>query len=1034
MQVAASEGILVLGPVEAVGPAGPAALTGARQRAVLGLLALHAGTVLPVFRLIDALWGDDPPRTAVKTLHSHVARIRSALAAAGLPGVLSTRDPGYLLVGVPSDVARFEELVATGRRALTGADAARAVTALRAAAGLWRGDAFADVPLTGWAAREVDRLHELRLAAAEDRWDAELRTGRHETAASELVRLLAANPANERLTRLHMLALYRSGRYTDALEAYQRLRRELADELGVDPGREVVELHTAMLRRDQALDEVPSPQAAGERPRPAVDLPPVAAGLPAAGVAAAVVPSQIPARVGHFTGRGDELAALDEVLAAADSDPEYADELPVVVISGPAGMGKTALAVQWAHRVADRFPGGRLFLDLRGDDGSRALGGAQALAHVLSGLGVPEERIPAGESERAALYRTLLHGRRCVIVLDNVGSVADVLPLVPGSGENLLVVTSRLSLAALAARHAMRAVSVDALGHAESVSLLTRMLGQRRVAAEPAAVAALARLCAGMPLALRIAGARLVGSPKRPIAEVVTELTGAARLAGFAVEGDSRTVQTVLTSAYRPLAAEQARLFRRVGIAPGPTFSAPLAAAVCDLRPADADAALATLAGANLVNPVGAGRFRFHDLIGEFAVGRLHAEEADPSEVVGRLLDWYTAVAHEANALVNPDRDVVEPVLRHPAPAMPFAAQAQSALAFLEAERDNLLPVVRLARSAGEHTTAWQLTYLLTSFYEATGHWHDRVNLCLEGSRAAAELGEAAAEAEMLRALGVAYFMTRQLPEAIEAGNRALAIVHAAGDLAGEGHVHNNLANAYAELRRFDEAVTAHENAVDRCARAGNRLGLALSQRNLGHTYMQMGAASRGLAALRSALEVFRDLGNGRLEAGTLDTIGEAHLAGGDTDAALVEFAAALRLSREIGDRWLEWEVLLHIGSTHLHRDAHAAALDHFTEALAVCRGVEDRHGEATVLNLLGRAHLLADQLDEAGAVLEQALAVRSLVPDGFEEAHLHRDLGDLARANGRPDAARAHWERATRLYQQANATAETAELMARLH
>lgn len=1026
MQVAAPEGVLVLGPVEAIGPTGPAALTGARQRAVLGLLALHAGTVLPVFRLIDALWGDDPPRTAVKTLHSHVARIRSALAAAGLPGVLSTRDPGYLLDGVPSDVARFEELVATGRGALTGGDAARAVTALRAAAGLWRGDAFADVPLTGWAAREVDRLHELRLAAAEDRWDAELRTGRHETAASELVRLLAANPANERLTRLHMLALYRSGRYTDALEAYQRLRRELAHELGVDPGREVVELHTAMLRRDPVLDGVPAPLVDDE-PRPAPVEPPAV-------VPTAVVPSQIPAKVGHFTGRGDELADLDEVLADTSDDPENADELPVVVISGPAGMGKTALAVQWAHRVADRFPGGRLFLDLRGDDGSRALGSAQALAHVLSGLGVPEERIPAGESERAALYRTLLHGRRCVIVLDNVGSVADVLPLVPGSGENLLVVTSRLSLAALAARHAMRAVSVDALGHAESVSLLTRMLGQRRVAAEPAAVAALARLCAGMPLALRIAGARLVGSPKRPIAEVVTELTGAARLDGFAIEGDSRTVQTVLTSAYRPLAAEQARLFRRIGIAPGPTFSSPLAAAVCDLRPAEADAALATLAGANLVNPVGTDRFRFHDLIGEFAVGRLGAEESDPAEVTVRLLDWYIAVAHEANLLVNPDRDLVKPVLRHPAPPVPFAAQAQSALAFLEAERDNLLPVVRLARSCGEHTTAWQLTYLLTSFYEATGHWHDRVNLCLEGSRAAAELGEAVAEAEMLRALGVAYFMTRQLPEAIEAGNRALAIVHAAGDLAGEGHVYNNLANAYAELRRFDEAVTAHENAVDRCARAGNRLGLALSQRNLGHTYMQMGAASRGLAALRSALEVFRDLGNGRLEAGTLDTIGEAQLAGGDTDAALVEFAAALRLSREIGDRWLEWEVLLHIGSTHLHRDAHAAALEHFTEALAVCREVEDRHGEATVLNLLGRAHLLADQLDEAGAVLEQALAVRSLVPDGFEEAHLHRDLGDLARAMGRPDAARAHWERATRLYQQANATAETAEMVARLH
>ncbi|WP_246029684.1 AfsR/SARP family transcriptional regulator [Saccharothrix variisporea] len=960
----------VLGPVGAEGPAGPAALTGARQRAVLGVLALHAGQVLPFTRLVDVLWGEDPPRTAVKTLHSHVARIRQALAASGLPDVLRTREPGYLLdAAVEVDAHRFEALLAAGRRE-------GSAEKLREALALWRGDAFADVPLTGWGEREVERLHDLRQSAVEELWEHAIRDGEHEAAVAELPRLLARNPLNERLTRLHMLALYRCGRHTDALDSFQRLRELLADEFGVDPGPEVLELHTAILRRDASLDP-PRPTAA---------------------------PAQLPATVGHFTGRADVLAELDRA------------DVPVVVVSGPAGMGKTSLAVEWAHRVAHRFPGGRLFLDLRGHDPDRALTGAQALAHVLRALDVPEDRIPADEEERAALYRTLLHDRRCLVVLDNAGRADDVLPLVPG-GSSLLVVTSRRSLAALATRHAIHAVVLDALSPTDSEALLRKVLGPR---ADTEATAELARLCGGMPLALRIAAAKLLGAPARPVAALVAELR-AARLDNLAVDGDSRTVETVLASAYRPLDATSARLFRRSGIAPGPTFSTALAAALSDVDNPNLD----PLTTAHLLTETAPDRFRFHDLVGEYARKRL-ADDDEP-EVAARLLDWYLFVAHEANELVNPDRDLVKPTLRFPPPKAPFAPDRHEALAFLEAERDNLLPVVRFARDR-DPTAAWQLTYLLTSFAEATGHWHDRVELCRVAVEAAA--GDPRAEAEMLRALGVAYFMTRQLEAAVDANHRALTAVRAAGDLAGEGHVHNNLANAYAELRRFDDAVTAHLEAVDCCTRAGSRLGTALSQRNLGHTYIRMGRPEASLAPLRAALTAFRDLGNVRLEAGTLDTLGEAHLGLGDTAQALDDLAHALRLSRDIGDRWLEWEVLVDIGRAHLDGDHHGVPF--FAQALEISREVDDRHGVATVLDLLGRAHLRAGDLAAAEDALALATAERSRVPDPFEEANLERDLGDLADRRDRPADARDHWDRAIRLFQRVGATAEAAEVRTR--
>ncbi|HVK22231.1 MAG TPA: BTAD domain-containing putative transcriptional regulator [Actinokineospora sp.] len=990
----------VLGPIEVIGPAGPAALVGGRQRAVLAALALHPGTMLPFTRLVDALWGEEPPRTAVKTLHSHVARIRQALAAAGLPPMVITREPGYVLTAPRSsiDAHLFTELVDRATAARQRGSLDSAATDLRAAVALWRGDALADAPVEGWAAGEIDRLHELRLSTLEELYDVEVRVGRHQEVLTAVSRLQAEHPTRERLTGVHMLALYRAGRQAEALAAFQKLRHTLADQLGVDPGPELDALHTAILRRESIVD-APAPIAVVATP--------------------VVVPAQLPARVGHFTGRDDEVRALDTLL---ESD----DDLPIAVVCGPAGMGKTSLAVQWAHQATRHFPDGQLFLDLRGHDPKSAMTGDAALTHLLHSLDVPDDRMPTSPEEKAALYRTLVSGKRFLIVVDNAGRAEDVLPLVP-SGRNLLLVTSRTSLAALSTRHDLRVIAVDALAHAAAVALLSSVLGVDRVSRESGPAARLARLCGGMPLALRIAAARLVGHPKRPIADFAAELGTTGRLDSLAVEGDTRTVRAVLASAYHPLGEQPARLFRRVGLHPGPTFSTHLGAAVCGVDGSVGGHALDELSVAHLITAVAADRYRFHDLTRVFA--RQCAAPDEPADVGERLLDWYLLIAHRANQLINPARDVVTPTIRFPDAVVPFGDDQHAALSFLDAERDNFLPVVQHARETGRQAQAWELTYLLTSFYEASGHWHERIELCRQGAAAAADLGDPLAESEMLRALGVAFFMTRRLQDALDTNTRALTVVRRAGDLSGEGHIYNNIANAYAELRRFDDAVAAHLSAVDRCAAAGNALGLALSRRNLGHTYIRMGKADQSVEPLTLALNAFRDLGIARLEANTLDTLGEAYLQRADFGLALQHFDSAVSISREIGDRWLEWETLLDAGLVHLARADYPAALSHFESALAITRDVSDRHGEASVLNHLGRTQLLAGDLRSARVSLEAAVSVRSRVPDHYEEAHLHRDLALLAAQSGDPAAASTHRARAIQLYHQANATAEAAAL-----
>ncbi|OLE29796.1 MAG: SARP family transcriptional regulator, partial [Actinobacteria bacterium 13_1_20CM_3_71_11] len=669
-------------------------------------------------------------------------------------------------------------------------------------------------------------------------------------------------------------------------------RQRLVEELGTDPGPELQAIHQALLRG-----------------RPA---PPSAA-----------VPAQLPLDVRGFTGRERELSRLDGILATAGEQPTAPTAVVISALWGTAGVGKTALAVHWAHRVAERFPDGQLYVNLRGFDPSGpAMTPAEAVRGFLDALGAAPHQIPVSLSAQVGLYRSLLAGKRVLVALDNAASAEQVRPLLPGAPGCLVVVTSRNQLTSLVAAEGARPLPLDLLTPDEARQLLTRRLGVDRVAAEPSAVAEIVALCAGLPLALAIVAARAATQPEYALADLAAELRGLDTLSG----GDAATdVRAVFSWSYQALGGTAARLFRLLGLHPGPDIARDAAAS---LAGEPVDALLAELAGAHLVAVQTPGRYSFHDLLRAYAVEQAHAvdSEADRRAAVRRLVDYYVQTAHAAAVAVQPHRDLGTPpdaaggVTPTPLDAAP------PALDWFTAEHAVLMGILDRAVREGFDLHAWHLAWVLMTFFDLRGHWHDWADAARVALGAAERLGDRPRVAQSHRGVAGAYTQLGRYEDAYEHYRRAYLIYGELGDVMGQGRTSLTLSQVFDRQARYREALSHGEQALSFFRAAGHTVGQARALNAIGWYHAQLHDYEQALACCEPALELLQEVGDQRGTAETWDSIGYAQHHLGRYAEAVSSYRNAIALCRELGDRYHEASCLNHLGDTYLAAgDADAA-------------------------------------------------------------------------------------------------------------
>jgi DNA-binding SARP family transcriptional activator/tetratricopeptide (TPR) repeat protein len=908
-----------------------------RQRVLLATLLLNTDRVVSLETLAETLWDGTPPAGARGALHSTVQRLRSTLGPAG-SGLVHTRPPGYLIeVGEGAlDVRTFGALVAEGQVAASAGRWDKAASLLRDALGLWRGEPLADVPSALLRTREVPRLEDQRLQALTLRIDADLRLGRHRELVPELRQLVAAHPLRENFHAQLMLGLYRSGAPADALAAYQDIRRLLANELGVEPGPELRRLHQAMLAGDPELLRVP-----GGQPPAGLAAAPAAAEPAREPLSQPVVPRQLPAAARHFAGRADELRRLTGLLAdAAQASPAVA----IAAIDGAAGVGKTTLAVHFAHQVADRFPDGQLYVNLRGfDPAGPPMTAAEAIRLFLDTLASPGATVPASLDAQAGLYRSLLAGQRMLLLLDNARDADQVRPLLPASPGCLVIVTSRSQLISLVAAEGADPVSLDVLTEAEARELLTQRLGPDRAASDPAAAGELIRLCVHLPLALSIAAARAASQPELSLAALAADLRDAGgRLDALDAGDAAASVRAVFSWSYHQLDEGSARVFRLLGLHPGTGVGIGVAAAasMAGLPAREARRALAELARARLLAATAPGRLGFHDLLRAYATERAEAQdtEAERREAFGRMLDYYLHTAYAAALLIHPNRraPITAPEPPRPGTVPEQFTQASQALAWFEAERPALLAVAAAALDAGFDRYAWQIPWALSRFLDLRGYWHDEVAVEQLGIAAAQRLGDLAAQAEAHRNRGVACGHLGWHAEAYQHLEQALSLSVEMGDRLGEAYSHGSLAITIGNEGDFRQAYEHARKSLELFTALGYRGGRASALNHVGWTLAQLGDYDEALRCCTEALDLIVTLGNRQVEAATLDSIGYVHYHLGHHAEAVEYYERAMVIQRELGDRLGIAEVLAHVGDARRAAGQLAEARAAWEESLAV--------------------------------------------------------------------------------------------------
>jgi DNA-binding SARP family transcriptional activator len=924
--------------------ASPLAPRGGKQRTVLAVLALAVGQTVPVSRLVDAIWPDAPPPTARRQVLNAVSGLRAALGAA-----VVTTPAGYRLdqALVRTDLESF--VAGRAEAAQAEAEPATAAALLRRALMLWRGPALGGT--TGLAAEAV-RLEEQRLAALEERIDADLACGEHQDLVAELSALAAAHPLRERLWAQLMLALYRCGRQAEALSAFGTARGAIVDELGLEPGTELQRLQRAVLAGD-----------------PALDLP--RAGTPAAmpGRAGGLTPAHLPAGVSAFTGREAQLRRLDALLERRTGSTVIA------AITGTAGVGKTTLAVHWAQRARHLFPDGQLYVDLRGYDPDQPMRPLDALTTLLYGLGVPAAEVPTDECRAALLYRSMLADRRMLILLDNGRHADQLRPLLPGGAGCLVLTTSRDTLTGLVAREGAYRLPLDTFTPAESTTLLSLVLGPERVRAEAAAAADLSRLCGHLPLALRIAAADLDSKPDRTLQQHALRLRVGDRLTELEVGGDSQAAtRAAFGLSYATLPVPARRLFRLLGLAPGNQTTAPAAAALAGISASLAARLLDQLATAHLISEQEPGRYATHDLLRLYARERANYEDGprERDSAVGRLLDWYIASADAAADLLYPQiRRLPHRTGSAQQAGFPDAARA---LAWLNAERSELVAAVCHAAQHGPLPRAWQLADALRGYFWHSRHLVDWIRSGHAALAAAARADDPAGQVALRLSLGSAYRSQDRYDVAVEHYTAGTRLAESAGWPAGQAALNSGLGCVYADRGELWRAIEHHTRVLRLAEHIDAPMQAAVTLVNLGWARQQLGQLGQAENHLVDALRLHQQTSSHAGGAIALDNLAEVDRLRGRLLLAQDRFAAALEQHRDFGSRYGVAQATRGLAEVHRDRGRHSEARALALDACQRATEMGDRRIRATSLSTLGSIDLALGNIDSATTRYRQAL------------------------------------------------------------
>ncbi|MGE5291022.1 MAG: BTAD domain-containing putative transcriptional regulator [Micromonosporaceae bacterium] len=991
----------VLGPLEISAENHLIDIASGRQRIVISTLLLAANQVVPLSRLVDAVWDDAPPVTAKSQVQICISALRQQLADAGAAGVIVTRTPGYM-IDVPDDaldVKQFELLVTRGRQSAAERRAHEAVHDLRAALSLWRGPAVVGVE-SRIVQAAATRLNEERLNVLEECIDLELGLGRHRELIGELAELVVQYPLRERLRAQHMVALYRSGRQAEALESFRAVRQIFMEELGLDPGEELCALERAILANDTMLD-LPR----GVRRGPEEGRFPTAA-----------VPRQLPAAVADFTGREDILDKLCDLLSPRTKDPDAARYVAVASLNGKGGVGKTALALHAAHALRDDYPDGQLFIHLQEADG-RPVSPSESLEQFLRAFGVAPAALPSGLAELTAIYRSALAHRRVLIVLDDADSVRQVRPLIPGNPNCAVIVTSRNPLPGLEGAHNF---DIGDLDEKASVTLFARVIGTDRVRAEEASARALARLCGYLPLALRIVAAKLAMRRHWRINRMVSRMEDEERRLDELVLG-GMGIRTTLCLSYDNLSEDARRLFCRLSMLGAADFASWVSAPLIDADAEFAGDLLDSLVEARLVEvrvteDRGA-RFRLHDLIRLYALERLTVEDppAERTAALRRMLGCWLFLATEAHRRAyGGDFAVLHGSAEHwVLPDHIVGELLRKPLDWFRLEHTGLISAVFQAGQARLDELCWDLAMTSVTLFESDYHiadWQKTHEVALDAARRA---GNVRGEAAMLYSLGC-LAVTVRLADASRYLDPALLLFEKLGDAHGSAMTLGMLAFAYRIAGDYDSALAQYQKALTGFRQVGDKVGEADALTNMAQIHLDREDFDAVSDLLNEALVICRSFRAWRIVAQTEYRLGEFLLRKGDLEQAEWAFVSVLRAVVREGDVVGEAYALQGLGTARMMQGRYDLAEENLHAAVILSRRVGDSlvHGRALLAFaefLLGRERHAAARL-----LIDEALEVFSeLSTAAVWRARFLELKGRLDERRGRHAAAREAWRAA---------------------